>query len=163
MKKSTKFTITILLFLLLGLTFLPAEALVQYKYKNDVPVLAMDHCSEIARRTGTNYIEFCNYDFKPLDNKSSFYYIILIDDTYFVTTSDKAYILTAVAIHNKKYDSFFKAMLKCFIFDGTFGNWNELGHYELHPIFGPTFVPNKDMLTTCWKNKKNRYYFGKRR
>lgn len=160
MKKSTKITITILLFLPLGLTILPAEASVKLAYTNGVPVVAVDHCSKIARKMGANYIEFCNYDFKPLDSESPEYYILLLEDTYFVTTNSKAYTAVLVALDNKKFDNFFRSMLKCFIMDGSFGNWNELGYYELHPIFGPTFVPNKNMLTTCWKNKKNRYYFG---
>lgn len=157
-----KFTITILLLLLL--LPLSAEAKVKFQYTNGVPVVAEDYCSKIARKaTKTfgegHYIEFCNYNFKPLDNETAFYYIILIDNTYFVTTSSKAYVAVMVAIQNKKYDSFFKSMLKCFIIDGTFGNWNVLGNYELHPIFGPTFIPNRDMLQPCRKNKKNRYYF----
>lgn len=160
MKKSTKFAITILLFLLLGLTFLPAEASVKLAYTNGVTVAAVDRCSKTARKAGAHYIEFCNYDFMPLDNESPEYYIILLEDTYFVTTNSKAYTTVLRAVHNKRYDSFFNAMMKCFIMDGTYGNWNVLGHYELHPIFGPTFVPNKNMLLCCWKNKKNRYYFG---
>jgi len=159
-----KFTITILLLLLL--LPLSAEAKVKFQYTNGVPVVAEDYCSKIARKATKkfgvgHYIEFCNYSFQPLDNETSFYYIILIDDTYFVTTSSKAYVLTVAAIQNKTYDSFFRAMLKSFIVDGTFGSWNVLGNYELHPIFGPTFVPNRNMLETCWKNKKNRYYFSK--
>lgn len=168
MKRSTKITITFLLFLLLQ-TFvtvcsikLSAEASVKFAYTNGIahiPVLAVDHCSKFARKRGMHYIEFCNYNFKPFDNKSPEYYIILLEDTYFVTTNNKAYTTVLVAIQNKRYDNFFNTMMKCLIMKGVYGDWNELGYLENNIIFGWTFIPNKNMLMYSCKNKKNRYSF----
>lgn len=156
-----KFTITILLLLLL--LPLTAEASVKYITPDGVPAVAVDHCSKTARNIGAAYIEFCDYDFQTLDNKSPFYYIILLEDTYFVTTSEKAYATVIAAIHKKNYDNFFRAMLKCFIMNGTYGAWNVLGYVKYDALFGFTFVPNRNMLQSCWKNKKNRYFFEKER
>lgn len=168
MKKSTKITITFLLFLLVQ-TFvtvcsvkLSAEASVKFAYTNGIahiPVLAVDHCSKFAIKKGKQYIEFCNYNFFPLDNKSTEYYIILLEDTYFATTNSEAYTTVLKAIRNNQYDSFFNTMMKGFIMKGLYGDWNELGYLENNVIFGWTFVPNKNMLMYCSKNKKNRYSF----
>lgn len=148
-----------LLFLLLGMTLLSAEAKVGLQYKNGVPVVAEDYCSKCARTIGCHYIEFCNYNFKPLNNNASSYYIVLLDNTYFVTTNSKAYALVVAAVKMNTYNAFFQKTVKDYIITGGFGKWNVLGYLENNVIFGLTFVPNKDMLTTCWKNKKNRYYF----
>ncbi len=154
-----KFTITVLL-LLFSFTLLPAEAKVKLQYSNvHVPVVAKDHCSRMARKIGCHYIEFCNYDFKPLDNETSFYYILLLDNTYFVTTNSKAYALVVAAVKMNTHTTFFQKTVKDYIITGGFGKWGVLGYLENNPIFGWTFLPNKDMLTLCWKNKKNRYFF----
>ena len=156
-----KFTITILL-LLFGFTLLPAEAKVKLQYSNvHVPVVAEDYCSKTARKIGANYIEFCNYNFKSLDNETPFYYILLLDNTYFVVTDSKAYTLVVAAIEKKIYNNTFQKSMKDLITTGFFGSWNVLGYLENNPIFGWTFVPNRDMLECCRKNKKNRYYFSK--
>ena len=166
MKRVTKIIIIFGLFLLLqlfvtGMAFkLSAEAKVTKAYTNGVTVTAVDHCSNFAIKKGKHYIEFCDYNFKPLDNESSEYYIFLLENTYFVTTDSKAYITVLAAIENKRYDIAFQSLMKYAVMIGNYGDWNVLGYLENNPIFGWTFVPNKNLTTYCKKNKVNRYYFG---